>query len=72
MSTNTRLHVCDVTTSRSHVDIMTIIVLHCDSLCTNCQFLKTGLVDHTGVLQTPISYRSGTVIGLRIILGPSE
>ena len=36
-----------------HIDIMTIIAIHCDSLCTNCRFLKTGLVDHIGVLQAP-------------------
>ena len=39
-------------TSKRH-DIMMIIAIHCDSLCTNCRFLKTGLVDHIGVLQTP-------------------
>ena len=51
MSANTRLHVCDIT---RHVDIMMIIAIYCDSLCTNCRFLETGLVDHIGVLQTPV------------------
>ena len=32
--------------SQRHVDIMMIIAIQCDSLCTNCLFLKTGLVDH--------------------------
>ena len=29
------LHVCDVTKSRRHIDIMMIIAIQCDSLCTN-------------------------------------
>ena len=40
----------------THVDIMMIIAIQCDSLCTNCRFLKIGLVDHIGVLQTPIIF----------------
>ena len=55
VSANTRLHVCDVTTSWCHIDITTIIVIHCDSLCTNCRFLKTGIKTDIGVLQTPTS-----------------
>ena len=43
-----------------HVDSMTIIAIQCDSLCIrNCWFLKTGLVDHIGVLQTPIGFNFG-------------
>ena len=41
-------------TSQCHVDIMMIIAIHYDSPCTSCPFLKTGLVDHLGVLQTPM------------------
>ena len=43
VSANTRLHVYDVTTSWRHVDIMTSIAVHCNLLCANCWFLKTGL-----------------------------
>ena len=39
--------------TRLHVKYVTIIAIHCNSLCTNCQ-LSTGLVDHIGVLQTPM------------------
>ena len=38
-----------------------------DSLCTNCRFLKTGFVDHIGVLQTPIKYvktTTSSIMGL--------
>ena len=49
VSTNTRLHVVYVT-SQHHIDFVTIIAIQCDSLCTNCRFLKTGVVDHIGVL----------------------
>ena len=46
MFANTRLHV-----NSQHHDVMsTLIVIQCDSLCANCQLLKTGLVDHTDVL----------------------
>ena len=41
--------------SQRHIDIMMIIAIHCDSLCTNCWFLKISLVDHIGVMQTPIT-----------------
>ena len=41
-------------TSQRHDITSTLIAIQCDSLCTNCQFLKRGLVDHIGVLQTPI------------------
>ena len=44
-----------LTISRRHIDIMTIIAIHCDSLCTNCRFLKTGLVEHIGVGQIPMT-----------------
>ena len=50
MSANIRLHV----TSQRHINIMMIIAIQCNSLCTNYRFLKTGFVDHIGVLQTPI------------------
>ena len=30
---------------------MMIIAIHCDSLCTNCRFVKTSLIDS---IQTPI------------------
>ena len=32
-----------------------------DSLCTDCRFLKTGPVDHIGVLQTPIIKTFGKI-----------
>ena len=38
-------------TLQCHIDIMMIIAIHCDSLCTNCQLRKTGHIDHIGVLQ---------------------
>ena len=47
-------------TLQCHIDIMMIIVIHCDSLWTNCGFLKRGLVDHLGVLQTPIIWKNET------------
>ena len=47
--------------SQHHVDILTIIAIHCDSLYTNCWFLKTGLVDHIGVLQTPMRSTTCTI-----------
>ena len=37
-----------------------IIAVQCDCLCTNCQFLKTGLVDHIDVLQTPMKLSVAT------------
>ena len=43
---------CDITMSWHHININWI---QCDSLCENCRFLKTGLVDHIGVLQIPMS-----------------
>ena len=51
MFAKTRLNV----TSQHHIDI------NCNSLYTNCRFLKTDLVDHIGVLQTP-TIISGTEI----------
>ena len=44
--------------------------IHCDSLCANCRFLKTGLVDYIGVLQTPIKYYLGstTSFPLQVLL----
>ena len=42
--------------SQHHVNIMMIIAIHCDPLSRNCQFLKTFLVDHIGVVQTPIMH----------------
>ena len=51
MFTNTHLHV----TSQHHDVTSTLIAIQCDSLCTNCRFLNTGLVDHKGVIQTPIT-----------------
>ena len=56
MSGNTRLRVYYVTMSEFHVNIMTTIAIHSDSFCTNCQVLAKGLVDHIGVLQTPITF----------------
>ena len=53
VSANTKF-LCDITMSRHHIDIMMIITIFCDSLCTNCRFLKTGLVVHIWVLQTPM------------------
>ena len=44
MFANTNLHL----TSQCHDVTLTLIAIQCDSLCTNCQFLKTGLVDHIG------------------------
>ena len=49
MFANTCLHVM----SQRH-DV-TSIAIQCDSLCANCQFLKTGLVDYIGVLPTPVT-----------------
>ena len=46
MLANTRLHV----TSQCHDVTVTLIAIQCD-----CRFLKTGLVDHIGVLQIPIT-----------------
>ena len=51
MFANTRLHVM----SQRHDITLTLIAIQYDSLCANCQFLKTGLVDHIGVLQAPIT-----------------
>ena len=49
MFANTFLHVM------SHHDVMsTLIAIQYDSLYVNCRFLKTGLVDYIGVLQTPM------------------
>ena len=48
MSANTEF-LCNITTSWDHV-----IAIQCNPLCANCRFLKTGLVDHIGVPQTPI------------------
>ena len=48
MFANTRLHV----TSKHYDVTSTLIAIQCDSLCANCGFLKTSLVDHIGVLQT--------------------
>ena len=48
---NTRLHVM----SQCHDVMLTLIAIQCDPLCANCRFLKTGLVDHIGVLQTAIT-----------------
>ena len=45
MLANAHLHV----TSQCHDITSTLIAIQCDSLCTNCRFLKTGLVDHIGV-----------------------
>ena len=53
VSAKTRLHVSYVTASQHHVNIMIIIAIHCDSLYTSCQFLKTGLVDHMEADQLP-------------------
>ena len=36
-------------TSQHHDITSILIAIQCDSLCTNCQFLKTGIVDHIGV-----------------------
>ena len=35
-----------------------VIAIHCDSLWTNCRFLKTGLVDYIGVLQTSMKHET--------------
>ena len=51
MFANTRLHV----TSQCHDVMSTLIVIQCDSLCANCRFQKTGLVDRIGVQQTPMT-----------------
>ena len=48
MTANTRLHV----TSQRHDVTLTLIAIQCGSLYTNCRFLKIGLVDYIGVLQT--------------------
>ena len=50
MFANIHLHV----TSQRHDITSTLIAIQCDSLCANCRFLKTGLVDHVDVLQTQI------------------
>ena len=50
MFANTCLHVM----SQRHDVTSTLIAIQFDSLCANCRFLKTGLADHIGVLQTPI------------------
>ena len=50
MFANIRLYV----TSQRHDIMLTLITIQCDSLCANCRFLKTGLVDHIDVLQTII------------------
>ena len=34
--------------------MLTLIAIQCDSLCANFGFLKIGLVEYIGVLQTPI------------------
>ena len=34
-----------------HFNVMMSISIQCDSLCTNCQFLKTGRVSHITVPQ---------------------
>ena len=50
MFVNTRLHV----TSQCNDVTLTLIAIQSDSLCAPCRFVKTGLVVHIGVLQTPI------------------
>ena len=40
--------------SQCHDVMLTLIEILCDSLCSNFGFLKTGLVEYIGVLQTPI------------------
>ena len=47
----------------SHHDV-TKIAIKCDAICTNCRFLKTGLVDYIGVQQTPIELCSVTTLHL--------
>ena len=42
-------------TSQRHGIMSTLIAIQCDSLCINCWFLNTGLVDNIGVQQTPIN-----------------
>ena len=51
MFANTHFHV----TSQHHDVTSILIAIQWDSLCSNCRFLKTGLVDHIGVLQTPVT-----------------
>ena len=52
MFANTHLH---VTSQRDDIT-STLITIKCNSLCANCRFLKTGLVEHMGVLPTPTFY----------------
>ena len=40
-------------TSQRHDMTSILIAIQCDLLCANCRLLKTGLVDHIGVPQTP-------------------
>ena len=49
VSANTRLHVV----LQCHDVTSTLIAIQCNSLHANCRFLKTGLLDHIGVRQTP-------------------
>ena len=51
MFVNTCLHV----RSQCHDVTSALIAIQRDSLCANCRFLKTGLVDDIGVLQTPMN-----------------
>ena len=51
---NTHLYVM----SQHHDVTSTLIAILCDSLCANCQFLKTGLVEYIGVLRTPNMFTS--------------
>ena len=44
---------CNVMTSQCYDVTSTLIAIQCDSLCANCCFLETGIVDNIGVLQTP-------------------
>ena len=48
--TNTHLY----GTSQGHDVMLTLIAILCNSLCSNFGFLKTGLVEYIGALQTPI------------------
>ena len=64
MFSNTYLHVM----SQCHDVTPTLIAIQYDSLCANCRYLKTGLVDYIGVLQATMILLLGCPLSHRLPL----